>query len=161
MLLASGLTLFSLTAARAGQSSELKSEAMFKAMDTDGNGQVSRAEHVAGARKMFTEMDADRDGIVTASEMTMAHGQKGKADLPKQNALPTRGDKPLKAGLPASDDKSSATMIKLHDQNADGRLTAAEHDAGCEKMFSKLDKNSDGWLSSAECAEGQKVVKTQ
>lgn len=161
MLLACGLTLFAASVARANQTPEHKSEAMFKSMDTDANGQVSRAEHVAGARKMFTEMDADRDGTVTAVEMTTAHGQKVKSELPRQSALPAKGDKPLKSDLPANDDKSSVAMIKLHDQNADGRLTSAEHDAGCEKMFAKMDKNSDGWLSQAECTEGQKIAKTQ
>ena len=34
----------------------------FKSMDTNNDGQVSSAEHAAGVTKMFSGMDADRDG---------------------------------------------------------------------------------------------------
>ena len=45
------------------------------------------------------------------------------------------------------------------DQNGDGQLTAAEHEAGTETMFTKMDKNSDGFLSKEECDEGMKLMK--
>lgn len=41
----------------------------FRAMDTDGDGRVTSAEHAAGARQMFDSMDANRDGAVTMEEM--------------------------------------------------------------------------------------------
>jgi len=123
---------------------------MFKAMDANSDGQVSPAEHVTGAGKMFTDMDADRDGFVTAAEMTAAH-LKMKADM----AMP--GAKPAK---PVKSDLTSAEMIKKHDKNNDGRLSAAEHDAGCAAMFTKMDKNKDGTLNQAECEEGQKMMKS-
>ena len=36
-------------------------------MDTDQDGSISATEHAAGAKKMFEKMDADGDGIVTAT----------------------------------------------------------------------------------------------
>jgi Ca2+-binding EF-hand superfamily protein len=111
----------------------------FKLMDTNGDGKISRAEHAAGAKKMFTQCDANRDGIVTAAEMDAAMAAKGEK--------------------PARDDKSSVEKIQVIDQNGDGRLTAAEHEAGTETMFGKMDKDGDGFLSKAECDEGMKLMK--
>jgi Ca2+-binding EF-hand superfamily protein len=114
-------------------------EQHFKMMDANGDGKVSRAEHAAGAKKMFQQCDANRDGIVTAKEMDAAMAKQG-----------------VKAG---DDDKSSAEKIRVIDQNGDGKLTTAEHEAGTEKMFGKMDTNSDGFLSKQECDEGMKMMK--
>jgi Ca2+-binding EF-hand superfamily protein len=111
----------------------------FKMMDANGDGKISRAEHAAGAKKMFAECDANHNGIVTAAEMDAA--------------MATKGEKLGK------DDKSSAEKIQVIDQNGDGRLTVAEHEAGTEKMFARMDTNGDGSLSKAECDEGQKMIK--
>jgi Ca2+-binding EF-hand superfamily protein len=111
----------------------------FKLMDTNGDGKISRAEHAAGAKKMFNQCDANKDGTVTAAEMDASMAAQGYK--------------------PAKDDKSSAEKIREIDQNSDGKLTAAEHTAGSEKMFGKMDKNGDGFLSKEECDEGMKMMK--
>ena len=111
----------------------------FKKMDANGDGKISRAEHAAGAKQMFAECDVDKDGIVTAAEMDAAMA--------------------LKKEKPGKYDKTSAEKIQTIDQNGDGKLTAAEHEAGTEKMFAMMDKNGDGSLSKEECDEGQKTMK--
>ncbi|GGD45155.1 hypothetical protein GCM10007235_16340 [Pseudoxanthomonas indica] len=100
----------------------------FASMDSDGDGQVSAAEHVAGAKKMFTDMDSDMDGQVSAAEMDAARHDKA-------------GAKPA---------MSSADKIKKLDTDGDGRLSASEHAAGSDKMFKAGDSNGDGQLTSAE-----------
>jgi Ca2+-binding EF-hand superfamily protein len=114
-------------------------EKHFKMMDANGDGKVSRAEHAAAAKQMFTECDANRDGIVTAVEMDASMAAKGEKL--------------------AADDKTSVEKIQMIDGNNDGRLTAVEHAAGTEKMFGKMDKDGDGFLSKAECDEGMKMMK--
>jgi Ca2+-binding EF-hand superfamily protein len=113
---------------------EHSTDAMFKSMDTDGDGRISRAEHAAGAKKTFDKMDANHDGIVTAAEMDASHDMKT--------------DKPEKKGM------SSADKIKALDANGDGKLSRAEHEAGSDAMFTKMDANNDGFLSPAECTAG-------
>lgn len=115
------------------------SDKHFKLLDADGDGKVSRAEHAAGAKKMFAQCDANRDGIVTASEMEASMAKAGEKL--------------------AADDKNSAEKIAVIDQNGDGKLTAAEHEAGTEKMFGKMDTNGDGFLSKEECDAGMKMMK--
>jgi Ca2+-binding EF-hand superfamily protein len=115
------------------------SDKHFKMMDTNGDGKVSRAEHASAAKEMFAQCDANRDGVVTAAEMDAATAAKGEK--------------------PGKDDKTSAEKIQVIDQNGDGQLTTAEHEAGTEKMFAQMDKNGDGSLSKAECDEGMKMMK--
>lgn len=42
-------------------------------MDTDGDRQLTAAEHSTGAKKMFTKMDTDSDGTLTAQELREGH----------------------------------------------------------------------------------------
>jgi Ca2+-binding EF-hand superfamily protein len=135
LIVACSLALLALPTAFAGSDGDKH----FKKMDTNGDGKITRAEHAAGAKQMFAQCDLNRDGVVTAVEMdafTAAQGEKlGKYD------------------------KTSAEKIQMIDQNADGQLTASEHEAGSEKMFGKMDTNSDGVLSKDECDAAQKMMK--
>src|SRR6188768_491935 len=130
-----GLALCTLPVAFAGTDSDKH----FKMMDANGDGKITRAEHSAAAKKMFAQCDANKDGIVTAAEMDAS--------------LAAQGEKP------GPGYKSSAEKIKVIDQNGDGKLTAAEHEAGTEKMFAQMDTNHDGALSKEECDQGMKMLK--
>ncbi|HYP17269.1 MAG TPA: hypothetical protein VEQ65_08660 [Opitutus sp.] len=134
-VLACSLSLVVLPAVFAGDADK-----KFAKMDTNGDGQITRAEHTTGAQRMFAELDADRDGVVTALEM----------DAKKEAK---HGDKKDHAEM------SAAEKIKTIDQNGDGRLTAAEHAAGSDTMFAKMDANGDGALSKEECDTGHKTMK--
>lgn len=115
-----------------------------KKMDTDGDGMVSSAEHAAGAKQMFTAMDANSDGSVTAAEMD-AH----KAARMK--------DKAGKDGDHAK--MSSADKIREIDTNGDGAISAAEHEAGSQKMFGKMDADGNGSISQAEMKAGHDAMR--
>jgi hypothetical protein len=112
-------------------------QAQFHAMDTDGDGKLSAAEHAAGARKMFERMDLDRDGQVAPAEMDKAHRQ-----LARQ------------AGANRRNDLSSADKIKAIDGDGDGRLSAKEHADGSRAMFDTMDLDRDGVLVPSELAAG-------
>jgi Ca2+-binding EF-hand superfamily protein len=105
-------------------------------MDTDADGFISASEHAAASARMFTTMDLDADGRVTAKEMTDAHqkvtGKKAKAG-----------------------ELSSEAKIKVVDGDGDGVLTAAEHQAGAATMFQSMDVVRDGKLSRAEMASAR------
>jgi Ca2+-binding EF-hand superfamily protein len=153
IILACGLALVSLPCAFAEHMGEHSADAMFKAMDTNGDGRVSRAEYAAHAQKKFDDMDANHDGQVTLAEMEAAHA-KMKADHAKMKAdMPMQGDKPMK------EEMSAAEMIKMCDQNGDGQISAAEHAAHADAMFTKMDTDGDGFLSASECAAGHDEMK--
>lgn len=118
----------------------------FKLMDTDGDGKVTRAEHAAGALAMFGKMDTNADGLVTATEIDATHAEKKSTKL-------KFWEKKDKDGM------ASSEKISLIDTNADGQISRTEHEAGSEKMFTKMDTNDDGVLSKDECEEGHKAMK--
>lgn len=118
----------------------------FKLMDTDGDGKVTRAEHAAGAQAMFGKMDANADGVVTADEMSAVHPEKNSSKL----RFWEKKDK---------DEMSAAEKISVIDTNGDGKISRSEHEAGSDKMFTKMDANDDGVLTKDECDEGHKALK--
>jgi hypothetical protein len=101
-------------------------------IDAEGgaNGQISAAEHAASAQKRFEAMDADRDGRLTATEITASQGAERIAWARK----PTSG----------------ADKIKTFDRNRDGSLSAKEYAVGSQAMFDALDANSEGYLKADE-----------
>ena len=153
LILACGLALVALPCAFANQhEGEHSPAAMFKAMDANNDGKVSRAEHAASALKMFTDADANRDGHVTLAEMEAAHAKKA-ADHAKMKA-----DMPMKSDKPMMMEMSAAEMIKMCDQNGDGQVSKAEHTAHADAMFTKMDKDGDGFMSDSECTAGHEAM---
>jgi hypothetical protein len=112
-------------------------------MDTNADGKIAPDEHAAGAARMFETMDADRNGTVTAAEMTAAHQR-------------VTGQKAVAGSM------SSSEKIKVIDGDGDGALTAAEHAAGSRMMFERMDVDRDGFVTAAELAAGHaKMLKKQ
>ena len=106
-----------------------------KAMDTNGDKKLTLDEHSSGARLMFGKMDADKDGKVTAQEMTAAHEQ-------------------VTGGKARKSEMSAAEKIKVIDTNSDGALTEVEHTNGARLMFEKMDADTDGFLTRSEIMAG-------
>ncbi|ARN18779.1 EF-hand domain-containing protein [Piscinibacter gummiphilus] len=119
------------SAAAAGTES---AEAEILAMDKNGDGVLTAAEHGAGARTMFVTMDGNQDGRVTAAEMDAYQAKRTVRDAAKE--------------------KPSAEKIRMVDTDGDGALSAEEHRTASQKMFITMDADSDGTLSKSELATG-------
>ena len=126
----------------------------FKMMDANADGMVSASEHAAGVTKMFGEMDANGDGTVTAAEMDAKHDRKkvaAKGNMTSNDA--------------AMDDMhremSSSEKIAKMDTNGDGVMSASEHDSGARSMFSQMDTDGNGSLSKQEMAAGHAMMKSE
>ena len=101
---------------------------------------------ITGASSGIGKMDANADGIVTADEMSAGHSEKKSSKL----KFWEKKDK---------DDLSASEKISVIDTNGDGQISRAEHEAGSEKMFTRMDTNDDGTLSKDECDAGHKAMK--
>jgi hypothetical protein len=111
----------------------------FARMDHDADARIDAGEHAAGARAMFTGMDADADSIVTAQEMDAAQARiHGAAAAP---------------GAP-----SAAEKIAVIDTDGDGRLSADEHARGSRRLFAAMDADHDGALSRTEYDAGHAAL---
>jgi Ca2+-binding EF-hand superfamily protein len=52
---------------------KMSSAEKIKVVDANTDGKLSAEEHVAGADKMFAQMDTDKDGLLTAAELEKGH----------------------------------------------------------------------------------------
>ena len=110
-----------------------------QAMDTNGDGVITAAEHESGARETFLRLDANHDGQITVDEVDAAHAQLG-------------------ASGPSSQDMSTADRIRTIDVNADGAISAGEYEAAARSRFTQMDLNRDGKLAPEERAAFKGLV---
>lgn len=104
-------------------------EKWFQALDTDGNGQVSKADLIAQKSKQFARMDQNGDGRLTATEIARI-----KSFLSRR--APDRAD-------------AFERSISGLDQNSDGVVSRNEYLA-VSSIFSRADQNGDDIVSQAE-----------
>lgn len=111
----------------------------FDDVDADADGKITAAEMKAYADARFAAADTDKDGFLNAEEM-QAH---------------------MLAQASARMQERSARMIEMMDADSDGKISAAEMQAGprkgdrFERMLSRLDKDEDGAISRAEMDEAR------
>ena len=100
------------------------SEALFRRMDADRDGKLTKEEWKLKA-ELFARFDANGDGVITPDEVM--------PDDPRQPMA--RGD-------------GSAEFLRRHDKNGDGKVEAKE--LGNERRFAAMDRDQDGVLTKAE-----------
>ena len=117
----------------------------FARLDTNKDGVVSAAENAAGARAIFRQVDANRDDVVTVTEVAIAEERRAESRGRPASSAP----KSVSAGL-----RQAAEQMKIIDENGDGEVTSAEMVAGAQQRFALMDVNQDGYLDPAECEAG-------
>lgn len=155
-------------------------------MDTNHDGEITAAEHAAGATAMFARMDANHDGRLKGDEldhgmggmrgpdghpgMGDAHGGQhammDKDDASKQAMHHDMDHDAMKQGGMKHDDMDKddmrhggmGGMSGMMDTNHDGKVTAEEHATAASSMFAKIDANHDGYVTRAEFDAGTKVM---
>ena len=118
-----------------------------KSADLNKDGVIDQTEFQQSRDKWFADLDADKDGFVTADELK-AFGDKMHAEWAKKHADQAANDKPADANKKHGD--FSQRILKRVDTDQDGKISKAEFDAEGSKLFAKLDGNSDGKISESE-----------
>ena len=95
-----------------------------------GDGGITAARHAATASKRFEMMDTNKDGKISAAEISASHG----------------AESIVWANHPAS----AADKVRSLDTNRDGVLTVSEYTNGSQRMFEELDADGNGVLTPSE-----------
>jgi Ca2+-binding EF-hand superfamily protein len=107
---------------------------LFAALDTDGDGIISRAE-LRKAVVSLRKLDADNDGAITLAECG-------------GGAVAAGG-----AAIAGNGPNEWMDRIMAKDKNGDGRLTPEELNVGEMQMLQGADLNSDGAIDRQELAQ--------
>lgn len=120
------ITALSTVSAQAGPRGGMKEMPSFETLDTDGNGEVTKAEMKAHRESKFTKADKDGDGKLNAEE--------------------------VKAMAQARAAERAGKMFERADENKDGFISKDEMPKGRkgDKMFNRIDDDGNGSISKAE-----------
>ncbi|NLH79362.1 MAG: hypothetical protein GX458_00755 [Phyllobacteriaceae bacterium] len=107
----------------------------FAAIDTNGDGVITKDEVATQAEMVFAAMDADSSGALTKEEyMGVRMGAQ-------------RGYNPARVDAMQ---KQKAARFAPMDRNGDGTVTLAEFAADHQAMFTAMDRDGDGRVTPAE-----------
>lgn len=110
----------------------MMSDAIFKALDADGDGTIS-ADEIANAAETLKALDTDGDGAISRQEtMPQGAGQ----------------------GFASGPGAQIKIYLKRLDTNGDGKLTEDEVPEGFKAQFGTLDADGDGSLDESELEQG-------
>jgi Ca2+-binding EF-hand superfamily protein len=131
-------------AAQGVNSVDALSEALFKRLDTDKNGKLSRAELDAAARTL-QQLDLDDDETISSQELIPNNNNPFVAQAPIARG-PQQGTLNL---VLLGTTSSSQAVFTRYDRNNDGKLEPSEF-AVDPKVFAQLDSDNNGSLSRTE-----------
>ena len=119
----------------------LDTDAEFALVDTNDDGRVSSSEYEVYTRRLFDEMDQDRDDKLTRAEIMANESKFVRHVFTSGNIL---GPAEL----------STAEKIQRLDANQDGVISQTEHADGAAAKFQKMDTNNNGELTPEEFDAG-------
>ena len=126
------------------------------------DGQAARNLPGPPPNAMFSAIDADADGVISARELKRAVAQLKKLDADKDGnitlaeagpGLPTGG--PMGIGDPAQ----FVERMMQNDTNGDGRLAADEVPPQLQPMLATADQNGDGFIDRPELARAMQNMQ--
>ena len=125
---------------RAGAPAAPQPNAMFDAIDADGDGIISKTE-LRKAIKALKSLDADDDGSITLAEASV-------------------GGAAIGPGAPLGEDPQIAQLM-ANDKNGDGKLTANEVPREMVPLLRGVDQNADGEITREELVVAMANMRNQ
>lgn len=161
------LALAAAGAAVAQQPATTEQPARHARLDANNDGAIDRAEAAAAPRlaERFDQLDADKDGRLTAGERPQRHGwRRGHRGHRMMARLDTDKDGRISKAEAAADPKFAERFAKM-DFNRDGYADRADVQARMAQRhaecFDKADLNKDGKLSRVEYSNTLQACRPQ
>ena len=122
---------------------------LMKALDKDGNGELSAAE-IAGAAAALKSLDKNKDGKLTEDELRppMPPGGFGGPGGERGERGERGGPGGMMGGPP--DPSQMVSMLMANDKNKDGKLSKDELSERMQGIMARADTNKDGKLTRDE-----------
>ena len=130
------------------------SDRLFKLLDLDGDGKLSRAE-LAQADKVLARLDGDDDEMITAQEIAPSPNQALLRPAPFAGGPLPKSTQRLGASFyaPGAEPDSGLALLLLAHYDADKNRKLSRAEIGLAKeAFNRLDANNDGELDAEELA---------
>lgn len=139
-----------------GMAMMLQNMPLFKALDADGDGQLSATE-IENASKSLLKLDKNGDGVVSTEEMRPDPSQ-----MP-MFAGPNGPGRPGAPGAPGAGVGANPEMMKRmfenRDQDKDGKLSGDEIPPQMKERLSNMDTNGDGAIDKSELEQAMKRLE--
>ena len=134
---------------------------IIKALDADGNGEISTAEMESASTALAT-LDANSDGVLDTSELMPARGGRGeggpRGPRGEGGGGGPRGDRSEggprgEGGGRGGDSEAFVNRMLENDTDGDGKVSLEEAPERMQNFFERLDGDSDGFLTREEITE--------
>ncbi|HET9334778.1 MAG TPA: EF-hand domain-containing protein [Sphingomicrobium sp.] len=134
-----------------------------QAQQAGGAQPIVRAAFIAQMDAQFSKLDSDRNGQLTRAEIERFEREKALAEAQSRNEalfdqldVNKNGQISAKefARLVAEPAVSAQPMLSREDGNRDGQISLAEHRAATLANFDRLDTDRDGSVTAAEMQAG-------
>ena len=152
----------------AGMRPEVIYVRLLKTADANKDAKISREELTARRDALFTEIDADKDDVLTPGELRGFHKAK-REEFRKNNPRPERAEnreeRREQRMAERDDDRGDRDdrrshremrhggsmmglrLARMADTDESGQFSKAEVSAAVDKLFARLDRNKDGAIS--------------
>lgn len=121
--------------------------AFVKDYDTNGDGQVSRAEFDARRPARFKATDANGDGVLDENEYVGEYTARLDTQLAASTDTAEKKTEQRQRQL-----RQTHVRFDVLDTSKDKRIDKAEYDASGVRAFAEQDKDKDGTITTADVA---------
>jgi len=138
-----------------GMAMMLRNIPLFRALDTDEDGQLSASE-IENASKSIIKLDKNGDGVISAEEMRPDPAQMPMFAGPN---APGRPGAPGAAGQTPGPEMMMR-MFENRDQDKDGKLTGDEIPPQMRERLTNMDTNGDGAIDKSEIEQAMRKLES-